>query len=175
MEVPGPGRRVRRDGEITRRELASRGPLFLGRVVPDRRERAVAAVARAANSGARGGWHRARTLKLSGWWDDSCSCARTTSTRCSPRPTAQSRFAASYASRDNGSGAPGAIGARARDPGDPPAGPWSSPVIAARTSDAGAGRAHGRRVDGAITCADSFATTPIQTTGSRGTPPRWRS
>jgi len=30
----------------------------------------VAAVARAAGSRAGVGWHRARTLKLSGWWDD---------------------------------------------------------------------------------------------------------
>ena len=34
------------------------------------KERAVAAVARAAKSRAGVGWHRARTLKLSGWWDD---------------------------------------------------------------------------------------------------------
>ena len=30
----------------------------------------MAAVTRAANSRAGVGWHRARTLKLSGWWDD---------------------------------------------------------------------------------------------------------
>ena len=58
-------------GEIVRRELA-REPrtLFLVGSYSIGKERAVAAVTRAANSRAGVGWHRARTLKLSGWWDD---------------------------------------------------------------------------------------------------------
>lgn len=117
-------------GEITRRELA-REPrtLFLVGSYQIGKERAVAAVARAANSRAGVGWHRARTLKLSGWWDDSLFvCEDDEYAMQSATDAAQSKSRV-IASRDNGSGAPGAIGARDPDPdpnpGDPPAGPVS--------------------------------------------------
>ena len=57
--------------EVVRRELR-REPrtLFLVGSYQIGKERAVAAVARAAGSRAGVGWHRARTLKLSGWWSD---------------------------------------------------------------------------------------------------------
>jgi len=117
-------------GEITRRELA-REPrtLFLVGSYQIGKERAVAAVARAANSRAGVGWHRARTLKLSGWWDDSLFvCEDDEYAMQSATDAAQSKSRV-IASRDNGSGATGAIGARDPDPdpnpGDPPAGPVS--------------------------------------------------
>ena len=57
--------------EVVRAELR-REPrtLFLVGSYSVGKERAVAAVARAAKSRAGVGWHRARTLKLTGWWDD---------------------------------------------------------------------------------------------------------
>ena len=57
--------------EVVRAEL-EREPrtLFLVGSYSVGKERAVAAVARAAKSRAGVGWHRARTLKLTGWWDD---------------------------------------------------------------------------------------------------------
>ena len=57
--------------EIVRRELR-REPrtLFLVGSYAVGKERAVRAVARAAGTRAGVGWHRARTLKLTGWWDE---------------------------------------------------------------------------------------------------------
>lgn len=110
-------------GEITRRELA-REPrtLFLVGSYQIGKERAVAAVARAANSRAGVGWHRARTLKLSGWWDDSLFvCEDDEYAMQSATVAAQSNsriVASSETSKDDGSGATGAIGAIG--PRDPP-------------------------------------------------------
>ena len=81
----------------------------------------MAAVARAANSRAGVGWHRARTLKLSGWWDDSlfvCEDDEYAMQSATDAAQSDSRIvASSLASKGDGSGATGAIGAR--DPGDP--------------------------------------------------------
>ena len=138
-------------GEITRRELA-REPrtLFLVGSYQIGKERAVAAVARAANSRAGVGWHRARTLKLSGWWDDSlfvCEDDEYAMQSATDAAQSDSRIvASSLASKGDGSGATGAIGAR--DPGDP-TGPRShhrlsprEPPTLVRVVPMGGGSAH---------------------------------
>mmetsp|Transcript_2618 Transcript_2618/g.10626 ORF Transcript_2618/g.10626 Transcript_2618/m.10626 type:complete len:1139 (-) Transcript_2618:122-3538(-) len=137
-------------GEITRRELA-REPrtLFLVGSYQIGKERAVAAVARAANSRAGVGWHRARTLKLSGWWDDSlfvCEDDEYAMQSATDAAQSNSRIIASLASKGDGSGATGAIGAR--DPGDP-TGPRShhrlsprEPPTLVRVVPMGGGSAH---------------------------------
>ena len=137
-------------GEITRRELA-REPrtLFLVGSYQIGKERAVAAVARAANSRAGVGWHRARTLKLSGWWDDSlfvCEDDEYAMQSATDAAQSDSRIVASLASKGDGSGATGAIGAR--DPGDP-TGPRShhrlsprEPPTLVRVVPMGGGSAH---------------------------------
>ena len=105
-----------------------------------------------------------------------CSCARTTSTRCSPRrsrrnPTrGSSRRVRRRKTTDRGRrGRSGRSGLGTRP----------DPYVIT-----GYLRANLRRWCGScpwaagprtITCADSFATTSIQTPGSRGTPPWWRS
>jgi len=58
--------------ELARLELLREpGTLFLVGSYSIGKEKAIASVARAVRSKVGVGWHRARTLKLTGWWDDS--------------------------------------------------------------------------------------------------------
>ena len=137
-------------GEITRRELA-REPrtLFLVGSYQIGKERAVARWrGRPTRARGWGGTGRARSSCRAGGTTP-CSCARTTSTRCSPRPTRRNPIRGSSrrrSPRGDGSGATGAIGAR--DPGDP-TGPRShhrlsprEPPTLVRVVPMGGGSAH---------------------------------